>query len=123
MPTASESESNKALFRRFVGVWESGDLSALDDILHADYAGHPVTGDRDAEGLRRRILAFQAAFRDPRFAIHDQLAQGDRVASRMTVHAVCAKDGRPVALFGHNISRFVDGRLTEEWMAWEPVPD
>jgi len=121
MPWKQDGDANKALFRRFVQVWESGDLDALEAILHPSYAGHPTAGDRDADGLRRRITAFRETFRDPHFALHDQLAEGDRVASRMTLHARTA-DGQRVVLFGHNISRFAEGLLAEEWMAWEPVP-
>jgi ketosteroid isomerase-like protein len=113
------STSAKDLFRRYVAVWESGDFAALDGILHPGYIGHPASGDRDAAGLRERIGVFRELFRDVRFTVEDQLAEGDRVATRMTARAIRASDGRPVVLLGHNISRIADGRIAEEWMTWE----
>jgi len=113
------THSGKELFRRYVAVWESGDLPALDNILHQDYVGHPASGDRDAAGLRERIGVFRRLFTGLRFQVEDQLAEGDRVASRMTARGARAADGRAVVLHGHNISRIADGRIAEEWMTWE----
>jgi len=112
-------EANKKLFRTFVGIWESGRIDELDDVIHPEYVGHPSAGDRDSAGLGERILAFRETFRDVRFEFGDQIADGDKVASRMTATAVRASDGKPVILYGHNISRFRDERLIEEWMVWE----
>lgn len=114
----SETE-NKDLFRKFVAVWETGNLSSLAEIIHENYIGHPSWGDRDLAGLRDRIVAFRHEYKNLRFKLEDQLAEGDRVASRMIATATRASDGRPVTLYGHNISRMAGGRIIEEWMAWE----
>jgi len=111
--------SGKELFRRYVTVWESGDLGDLGSLLHADYVGHPSWGDRDQQVLRQRIGEFHRIYRDVRFRIEDQLAEGDKVASRLIATATRAADGQAVVLYGLNISRVAEGRLIEEWMAWE----
>lgn len=116
------ASSGAELFRRYVGVWETGDLARLDSILHPAYVGHPSGGDRDAEGLRQRIRVFRELFPGVRFTVHDQLTEGDRVASRMTATATRAADGQRVLLHGLNISRIADGRIAEEWMTWEVQP-
>ena len=113
----------KDLFRRYVAIWQSGEVERLAEVIHPAYAGHPASGDRDAEGLRQRILAFKGLYPDVVFTFGDQLAEGDRVASRMTARATRAADGQRVVLHGLNISRIRDGRIAEEWMAWEGVPD
>ena len=112
----------KEIFRDYVAIWESGAVDRLPEVIHPDYVGHPASGDRDAEGLRARILAFRGLFPDVRFTMEDQLAEGDRVASRMTARATRAADGRPVTLHGHNISRIAEGRIAEERMTWEAEP-
>lgn len=109
----------KALFRRYLTVWQEGSLADLDDILHESYVGHPVGGDRDSNGLKERILAFRALFPDVHFSIERQVVEGERVATSMTAVATRASDGKPVRLFGQNISRIQEGRLAEEWMVWE----
>jgi predicted ester cyclase len=57
-----------------------------------------------------------------RFRIEDQLAEGDKVASRVIATAKRSAEGQEVVLYGLNISRIADGRIVEEWMAWEVQP-
>lgn len=64
-------------------------------------------------------MAFREKYPNVGFKIEDQLAEGDKVASRLTATATRASDGRDVALYGLNISRIADGRIIEEWMVWE----
>lgn len=114
--------ASKELFRRYVHVWESGDLDMLGSIVHDDYVGHPSSGDRDRESLRRRILAFRVKYPDVRFRIEDQLVEGNKVASRLIANATSSIDGQKITLYGLNISRIVGDRIIEEWMAWEIQP-
>jgi len=112
----------KDVFRRYVGIWQSGEVARLPEVIAPGYVGHAAQGDRDADGLRERILTFKSLYPDVTFRFGDQLVEGDRVASRMTAHATRAADGQPVVLHGLNISRVAEGRIAEEWMAWEVVP-
>jgi hypothetical protein len=40
----------------------------------------------------------------------------------MIATATRSTDGRAVVLYGLNISRISEGRIIEEWMAWEVQP-
>jgi hypothetical protein len=51
------SESSKAVFRQAVGVWAAGDISALDEVVAADYIGHPA-------GLEGWVNALQSGTTD-----------------------------------------------------------
>lgn len=113
--------ANKELFRRYVDIWETGNLDKLASVIHDSYVGHASWGDRDREDLRQRVAAFREKYPNVRFTIHDQLVEGDRVASRLTA-AATADGGEEVVLYGLNISRIADGRVIEEWMAWEIQP-
>src|SRR5580765_8516466 len=114
--------TGKQLFRDYVAIWEAGALDKLRATIHDDYVGHSSWSDRDLEGLRQRIVAFREKYSNIRFKIEDQLAEGDKVASRLVATGTRASDGQEVVLYGLNISRIADGRIIEEWMAWEVQP-
>lgn len=112
----------KAVFRRYVSIWESRRLNELSSVLAPNYVGHAANARRDLEGLRDRITEFHKLYPDVRFVIEDQIAEGDRVATRMTATATSSATGKPVTLSGLNVSRFHEGRIAEEWPVWEVAP-
>ena len=120
---AGQAEENKARFRRFVSVWENGAVDALPALVSEDYVGHVATGDRDRQGLRDHVLAFRAVMRDPAFSVETQIAEGDLVATRLTVLGTHAETGLAARLMGLNLCRLRDGRIVEEWHAWETLDD
>lgn len=115
------SESRKAAFRRAVEIWQEGRPDLIEALVTADYVGHTSGGDRDIDGLRKRISEFHALYADIRFKIEDQAAEGDRITTRLTAYGTSKASGRPVHLIGLNISRFVGNRIAEEWPIWEVV--
>lgn len=63
-----------------------------------------------------------AAFSNIRVTIHDQIAEGDMVATRLTWQAVHSGDfqGNPpthreIEVSGISIERIKDGRISERW--------
>lgn len=117
------SESRKAVFRRLVDIYAAGDLSALDEVIAANYVGHASAGDRDLEGFRQSIKYFHGLFvyDNDSFQVNDQLVDGEKVATRMTAHVKLRATGEPVTLIGINIARIVDGKIVEEWNTWEQL--
>ena len=113
------AEERKLVVRRYIEVWQNGSLEELSELIADGYVGHPASGDRDIDGLRRRIAQFRAAYPDMRFTIEDQLSVGNRVATRMTATGIATATGKPVRLIGINISRFMGNRIVEEWPVWE----
>ena len=109
----------KAVFRRYVSIWESGALDQLSNVLAPNYVGHAANGSRSLDGLRERITSFHKLYPNARFVIEDQVAEGDRVSTRMTATAISSATGKPVKMIGLNISRFEGGRIAEEWPVWE----
>lgn len=126
MNTTSErdaSESRKAVFRRLVEIYATGNLSALDEVISPDYVGHASAGDRDFEGFRQSILHFHNLFiyGEDSFEVNDQFVEGEKVATRMTAHVKVRATGEPVTLIGINLARIVDGKIVEEWNTWEQL--
>ena len=101
-----------------------GNLAALDELV----APTPTATDRpagagDPARLRPLLAAFQAAVPDARWTIIEQIAQGQRVATRLYVQGTFSgpllglvPPGRPATLSGVAISRFARGRLVELWL-------
>jgi ketosteroid isomerase-like protein len=119
----NSTESKKAVFRRLVDLYATGDISALEEVIAPNYVGHASAGDRDLEGFRQSILHFHQLFiytRDS-FRIEDQMVDGEKVATRMTANVRIRETGEAVTLMGINIARIVDGKIVEEWNTWEQL--
>ena len=119
------SEENKALARRiFEQVWNEGNLDAVDEIIDANYVSHglgvePLSGPT---ALKRRVSAYRHAFPDIHITVEDQLAEGDKVATRWTAVAThkgelmgIAPTGKQVTMTGLAIGRYAGGKLVEAW--------
>ena len=118
---AITAQTREAAFRRTARIWQEGRVDLIGEIVTSDYVGHTSAGDRNIDGLRQRILEFHALYPDMKFTIEDQLADGDRIATRMTAVGTSKATGKVVHLIGLNISRFVGNRIAEEWPVWESV--
>lgn len=118
---AVTSRTREAAFRRTAEIWEDGRVDLIGEIVTQDYVGHTSAGDRNIDGLRRRISEVHALYPDMKFTIEDQFAEGDRIATRMTAVGTSKATGKVVHLIGLNISRFVGNRIAEEWPVWEVV--
>jgi len=125
------SEENKALVRRFYEASGTEDYDALKEVLAADLAAYPhsatapVTRDDALQGIRM----WNAAFADSHYTIEEQLAEGDRVATRVTLRAVHSRgefmgvppNGGKIELSGMSIERIKDGRIAERWVNYDNV--
>ena len=110
-----ENEAETAR-RALEEVCSGRDLGALPDVYHPDFVDHVNALEyRGHEGARRSVALYLALFPDLRFEVDAQVSEGDRVASRWTLHGT--HRGRPVRLSGIVISRFEDGRIIEDHAA------
>ena len=122
------ASENKATVRRVPDeVFNQGNLSVVDELLAPDYVLHdPGVPGGELRGLEafkeQWVSMFRTAFPDLRIVIEDQVAEGDKVASRYTgsgTHQGELRGFPPsnnrVAVTGTITSRFVEGKLVEEW--------
>jgi predicted SnoaL-like aldol condensation-catalyzing enzyme len=79
------TKENKAMDRRFVEEgWNQGNTTVFDELLAANYIAHDPTGPIDGpEGFKQFYATYRTAFPDTHLTIEDQIAEGDRVVSRM----------------------------------------
>lgn len=116
-------ESKKAVFRRLVDIYATGDLAALDEVIAPNYVGHASAGDRDFEGFRQSIRHFHNLFvyEKNSFVVEDQFVEGNKVATRMTARVKVRATGEPVTLIGINLAQIIGGKIVEEWNTWEQL--
>jgi predicted ester cyclase len=97
-------------------VCSGRDLDGIPDVYHPEFVDHVNARTyRGHEGARRSVALYLALFPDLRFAVDDQVSEGDSIASRWTLTGT--HRGRSVTLRGIVISRFQDGRIIEDWAA------
>ena len=116
--------ANKALVTRYYDeVLNQRDLAALDDLLAPDFASWLPDGAKLGRAeYRRAVLASHQAFPDLVVEVLDQLAEGDKVATRWRASgthrgpfAGIPATGRPVTITAMHLHRVADGKLTEHW--------
>jgi predicted ester cyclase len=66
------------------------------------------------DGVEQSVSLYRQMFPRLDVAVEDQIAEGDRVATRWTMRGTTA-EGRDVKLPGITISRFEGGRIKEDW--------
>jgi len=118
-------EANKALVRRWFEQTDRGNLGIIDDLCAPDYVDHspPLPGmGEGSEGVRRANTALAAAFPDTVHIIEEQIAEGDRVVTRLrgrgTFLGECLgipPNGKVVEITGISIHRIANGKLVEHW--------
>ena len=116
---------NKDLVRAYVEtVLNHGDLNALADFFAADCIDHTAPGGAllGRAGIGALLAATLAAFSDVRVTIEDLVAEGDTVASRLTLKGRhtgefmgMAATGAEINTLQISIDRIADGRIVEHW--------
>jgi steroid delta-isomerase-like uncharacterized protein len=117
-------EQNKVIVRRFIDeIFVKGRTDAVDELLTDDFTPH-TWGSTGAgkEDLKRAIERVGAGLSDTRMSIEDVIAEGDRVAVRLTSHAVqsgefmgLSPSGKPYTIGEIHIFRIAGGRVAEHW--------
>ena len=95
--------SPRTVVLRFVAeVWNAGILDAADDLVHPDYAVPDV--GRGPDAVKRNVAAFRRAFPDLTWTVEDVVAEGDRVALRLTLHGTHRGEFRGIATNGRRVT-------------------
>ena len=120
-------EENKAVVRRILEGWNDHSLSTMealvDEFITADYVLHdPGIPDLlpGPEGLKQFARSALEGMPDIRITVQDLFAEEDRVAARFIIHSTDASTGKPQSIQGISISRFVNGKIAEEWQLGVP---
>jgi predicted ester cyclase len=119
------AEENKALIHYWFEQLDKGNFDVIDELLPVDYVDHnPPLPDLPPgrEGVRQSSLTLAAAFPDVVHTIEDQMAEGDKVMTRLTTRATFTGEilgfrptGKVVEVSGIAVHRIAGGRLVEHW--------
>ena len=122
--TSTTLERNKALVRRFIDeIFLKGDFGAVDELLTEDFTPH-TWGDMQPgrDGLKEAITRVSKGLSDTKMSIDDVIAEGDRVAVRLTSSAKQTGEfmgmppsGKRYEIGEIHIFRLRDGRVAEHW--------
>ena len=125
------SDANKALARREVEMFSTGDFGIADEIYGEDYVGHdPAKPEpiRGIEGAKEEAAGYRAAFPDLTLTIEHQVADGEYVATRWTASGThegdldgIAPTGRSTTTTGISVTRIVDGKIVEDYTEWDAL--
>jgi len=109
-------ELNKETVRRSYLVYATGNLEELDEVIADGYVDHnPMPGQGlGRDGVKAKIAASRDGLSDIAVQFHDQVAEGDRVASRITLRAR-HESGAGVLVTLIAISQLTAGRIVAEW--------
>jgi predicted ester cyclase len=101
-------------------VCARGDMTLAPQCYAHDFVDHVGRiSFRGLEGVQRSTALYRSLFDDLAFDVVDQVAEGDRVASRWVLTG--SHRGRPVRLWGITISRLREGRIVEDWSAFDGI--
>ncbi len=119
------TEDNKTLVRRFYEEIDKGNLAAMDEIVADNYIDHnppPFPGLASGrDGLKQSFEIFRKA--TPGYHhIEEQIAEGDKVVTRMTSYGKHEGDlpgaprtGNDLKMTSITIHRIAGGKLVEKW--------
>ncbi|GHO49004.1 ester cyclase [Ktedonospora formicarum] len=106
---------NKTLASRVYEAINRQDLATLDELFDPHIIRHAM-GEVGIERARAAVANAFATFPQRRFVVEDLIAEGDKVALRVTVHGVPMPPGEPLPLI-LEIFRIENGRVAEIWGA------
>jgi steroid delta-isomerase-like uncharacterized protein len=119
------AEGNKAIVRRFWGVWEEGNIDLVDELLAPDYINHtPASPDQPTgpEGVKGVVAMFRSAIPDLRVVVEDMIAEGDKVVVRYTLEGTHEGElfgvpptGQRLNIKSIAVERVSDGKIREHW--------
>ena len=126
-------EENKAITQRLIEeLWNQQNLDILGETTSVDFVAHsPVEPNNPIRGLeatKQTATTYYIAFPDLYVTIDEMLAVEDKVIVRWTTNATHGGElmgmpptGKKVMFTGVTIYRFADGKLVENWWAWDAL--
>jgi steroid delta-isomerase-like uncharacterized protein len=120
------SAENKAIVRRVYEIISTGDFDRAQEIVDPNAPDNErLPGDPPAkliDTFRDTFSEARQAFPDLSIAVEDVMAEGDRVAARVTLSGThrgefqgIAPTGRRVEVRAIDLFRIEDGKIVEHW--------
>jgi len=123
------AEENKALIRRwFEEVWNQGRVERIPEMFADNGIAHGMLGDpseplRGLNDIGRFHRLFRGAFPQLQVIVEEQVAEGNKVATRCTFSGKNSKKGFKASharkFTGLTIARIENGEIVEAWSSFD----
>jgi steroid delta-isomerase-like uncharacterized protein len=118
------SAENKEIPRRFTELFNSDDLSAVEEVFTPDFTFHLAGGNVEGiEQMKGFIAAYRNAFPDAHSTVDRQVAEDDIVVTLWTARGThlgafmgIQPTGRRFEMSGVTTERIEEGRIREVWV-------
>ena len=120
----------QAVQQVFEKIWNQGDMSAADQILADNYVAHVAdipSPINSADEFKQFVALFRALSPGICFTIEDQVAEGDKVATRWSARlqasatpAIDSAD-ESILVTGMSMHKMANGKLVESWDNWDSM--
>jgi steroid delta-isomerase-like uncharacterized protein len=121
--------SNEAIGRRAIEVFNTGDMSVVDEITAEGAVGHDPANPEEAvgpEGAKAVVKMYRDGFSDLNLRVEHQISDGDFVVTRWTSSGTndgslggLPPTGKSITGSGILIDKIVDGKVVESWSQWD----
>jgi predicted ester cyclase len=116
------TEQNKVIVRRFFEAFEANDQAAMKEVLAPDLTAHThgESTPTSRDSMLQAISNWNASF-ETQYTIEEQIAEGDKVATRLTMRAIhngreyqgVSPSGKQAKVSSITIERIKDGKIVE----------
>lgn len=96
--------------------------TAVEETFTPDFVMHIPEGDMPLEKFIQYNIMLFAAFPDFTCTVEDQIAEGDKVVTRLTMRGThqgpwrgIPATGKKIEISGAHVSRFAGGKIVEGW--------
>lgn len=124
-PDKTAEAANKAVvLRAEAELWSKGNLAVADRLYSPDFVCHFIMGRewRGLQGIRGAVKSHRTSFPDWNERVDDIIAEGDRVAIRITSTGTQLGEfeglkptGRKITIQEFHIFRLSGGKIVEQW--------
>mgnify|MGYP001277197965 CR=1 FL=1 len=122
-------EANKAIVRKYIELWSTGNLALADEVLAADFVDHTHPNQAPGpESVKQEVKVFREGFPDARITVEQMIGEGDTVAFRFVLRgthlgtfAGFPPTGKENVLTGADFVRIADGKIVELWSIQETL--
>ena len=123
------AEQNKANDRRVIEGLNQGSVAVFEEVAVPNYVGHESsTTMQGREAYKQFLSAYLTAFPDLHFTIEDQVAEGDKIATRITARGThqgsligIPPTGKQITVTRLYITRYADGKAEESWLNFDAL--
>ena len=112
-----DQEAHKAIVRRYIEMWNTGNAAIADAVLAPTYVDHAHPEVTSPESFTQALQRVRTAFPDFHITIDTMISEGQLVALRGTIR----RTQQGTASVSHVIwfVRIVDGKMAELWTGVE----